>query len=197
MEAAFKLYLENGLTDVPLSKLKKEANITSGGFYHHFASKEDLLNETVDMFIFRYYTFILNEINDCNDSPRELLKIVAFAMMGHGEHSQKATILSDGTKIDYKQLHLLLLEGVKKFDTIHDQYADLLIKLIDVIHNIIEDSKTQGMIRKDIDTFEMALYIQSIINGTINLWIVLDDIDLEEKMNYAMDCIWGCISTDF
>lgn len=194
MESAFKLYLKNGLTDVSNSELKKEANITSGGFYHYFPSKDDLLNETVDMFIFRYNNLVLDEISDCKGSPHELLKIVASAMMGHGENSQKVTILSDGTRIDYKQLHLLLLEGVKKFDKIHDQYRDLLIKLMDLIVKIIEDGKAQGTIKEDIDAYEMAIYIQSVINGTLNLWIVLDDFNLEEKMDYAMDCIWDSIS---
>ncbi|KAF5063433.1 hypothetical protein DSECCO2_294500 [anaerobic digester metagenome] len=43
---------------------------------------------------------------------------------------KKATILSDGTKIDYKDLHVLLMEGVKKFDTIHEEYEKLLVKFV-------------------------------------------------------------------
>ncbi len=65
MESAFKLYLKNGLTDVSNSELKKEANITSGGFYHYFPSKDDLLNETVEMFrncslIFRVLFYLIS-----------------------------------------------------------------------------------------------------------------------------------------
>jgi len=189
MESAFKLYLENGLTDVTLSKLKKEANITSGGFYHHFTSKDELLDETMQLFIFRYYHLVLDGIMECEGSHRELLKTVAFSMMGHGEHSKKATILSDGTKIDYKDLHVLLMEGVKKYGTIHEQYERLLVKLLKVIYNILDDGKVKGTIRKDIETSKISLFIQSVITGTINSWIVMDDVDLEEKMDYAMDCI--------
>ncbi|MCE7699439.1 MAG: TetR/AcrR family transcriptional regulator [Methanobacterium paludis] len=173
-----------------MSKLNKEANITSGGFYHHFASKDDLLNETMQMYIFRYYSVVLDKINDCKGSHKELLKTVAFSMMGHGEHSKKVTMLSDGTKVDYRELHLLLLEGVKKFDAIHKQYETLLVKVLDVISNIIDDGKAQGTIRDDIDSQEVSLVIKSVISGTINLWIVLEDMNLEEKMDYAMDCIW-------
>jgi len=193
MESAFKLYLENGLTDVTLSKLKKEANITSGGFYHHFTSKDELLDETMQLFIFRYYHLVLDGIMECEGSHRELLKTVAFSMMGHGEHSKKATILSDGTKIDYKDLHVLLMEGVKKYGTIHEQYERLLVKLLKVIYNILDDGKVKGTIRKDIETSKISLFIQSVITGTINSWIVMDDVDLEEKMDYAMDCIWDYI----
>lgn len=194
MESAFKLYLKNGLTDVPMSKLNKEANITSGGFYHHFASKDDLMNETMQMYIFRYYHLVLDKINDCEGSHKELLKTVAFSMMGHGEHSKKVTILSDGTKIDYKELYLLLLEGVKKFKAMHKQYENLLIKVLTVIHNIIEDGKTQGVIRSDIDSEQISMLIQSLITGTINLWIILEDMDLEAEMDYAIDCIWNYIT---
>jgi AcrR family transcriptional regulator len=193
MESAFKLYLENGLTDVTLSTLKKEANITSGGFYHYFASKDELLDETMQLFIFRYYHLVLDGIRGCDGSHRDLLKTVAFSMMGHGEHSKKATILSDGTKIDYKDLHVLLMEGVKKYDTIHEQYEELLVKLLNVIYNIIDDGKTKGTIRQDIETSKISLVIQSVITGTINSWIVIEHVDLEEKMDYAMDCIWDYI----
>lgn len=193
MESAFKLYLENGLTDVTLSKLKKEAKITSGGFYHHFASKDELLDETMQLFIFRYYHLVLDGIMECEGSHSELLKTVAFSMMGHGEHSKKATILSDGTKIDYKDLHVLLMEGVKKYGTIHEHYEKLLVKLLNVIYNILDDGKARGTIRQDIETSKISLFIQSVITGTINSWIVMDDVDLEEKMDYAMDCIWDYI----
>ena len=190
MESAFKLYLKNGLTDVPLSKLNEEAGITAGGFYHHFASKDDLLNETMQMYIFRYYSLVLDKIKDCKGSHKEKLKTIAFAMMGHGEHSKKATMLSDGTKIDYRELHLLLMEGVKKFDALHKQYEDLLLKVLKVICNVVDDAKVQGVIREDIDSEKISMVIQSVINGTISLWIVLEDMDLEAEMDYAMDSIW-------
>lgn len=193
MESAFKLYLENGLTDVTLSKLKKEANITSGGFYHYFASKDELMDETIQLFIFRYYHIVLDGISDCEGSHKELLKTVAFSMMGHGEHSKKATILSDGTKIDYKDLHVLLMEGVKKYGAIHEHYEKLLVKLLNIIYNILDDGKARGTIRQDIETSKISWFIQSVITGTINSWIVIDDVDLEEKMDYAMDCIWDYI----
>lgn len=194
MESAFKLYLKNGLTDVSMSILKKEANITTGGFYHYFPSKNALLEETMDFYIFKYHEMVLKELNKSKGSPKELLKAVAFAMMGHGRYIKKDVMFSDGSHLDYRQLHLLLLEGVKKFDKIKNQYELLLKKFIKVISKILDDGKSQGLIREDIKTEEFSLLIHSLINGTINLWIVLD-IDLEERMEYSIEELWSFIKT--
>jgi|GEM_PF-3909408 AcrR family transcriptional regulator len=48
--------------------MKKQ--VTAGGFYHHLASKDDLLNETMQIYIFRYYSLVLDKINyQWNNKP--------------------------------------------------------------------------------------------------------------------------------
>lgn len=69
----------------------------------------------------------------------------------------------------------------------------MLVKLLNIIYNILDDGKARGTIRQDIETSKISWFIQSVITGTINSWIVIDDVDLEEKMDYAMDCIWDYI----
>ena len=48
METAFKLLLEKGFDNVSITEVKRESNITTGGFYHHFESKDTLIVEVIN-----------------------------------------------------------------------------------------------------------------------------------------------------
>ena len=45
LELAARLFRERGFSGIGVNDLMKEAGLTHGGFYGHFASKEDLMAE--------------------------------------------------------------------------------------------------------------------------------------------------------
>jgi TetR/AcrR family transcriptional repressor of nem operon len=47
LEAAERLFREKGVDAVGLVELMKEAGFTQGGFYNHFASKQDLVSQVI------------------------------------------------------------------------------------------------------------------------------------------------------
>ena len=47
LEAAGSQFLTHGLTDAGLTRVMKAAGLTNGGFYRHFASKDELIAELV------------------------------------------------------------------------------------------------------------------------------------------------------
>ena len=50
LDAAQKLFFARGWDDVTIADVLTEAGISKGGFYHHFAAKEDLLDGVVQRF---------------------------------------------------------------------------------------------------------------------------------------------------
>ncbi len=50
LDAAQKLFFARGWDDVTIADVLTEAGISKGGFYHHFAAKEDLLDGVVERF---------------------------------------------------------------------------------------------------------------------------------------------------
>jgi len=50
LDAAQKLFFARGWDDVTIADVLSEAGISKGGFYHHFAAKEDLLDGVVQRF---------------------------------------------------------------------------------------------------------------------------------------------------
>ncbi len=50
LDAAQKLFFARGWDDVTVADVLNEADISKGGFYHHFTAKEDLLDGVVQRF---------------------------------------------------------------------------------------------------------------------------------------------------
>ena len=98
MEESLKLFLKNGFSDVSLSEIKQSSNITTGGFYHYFQSKDDLLIEVIETYIFDYFKSTMLRLRKCTGTPQDKLKIVMLSLIGDAH-------LSDSVIIDYRTLH--------------------------------------------------------------------------------------------
>ncbi len=54
-------------------------------------------------------------------------------------------------KIDYKTLHLLLIEGIQKYDMISEIYTEFFTNMFDFIKDVINEGINQSVIRSDIN----------------------------------------------
>ncbi len=51
IEAALKLFAKNGYDDTTIEGIIQETNLSKGGVYHHFKSKEDIVESITDLYI--------------------------------------------------------------------------------------------------------------------------------------------------
>src|ERR1039457_177629 len=100
MEESFKLFLKKGFVDVSLNEIRKASNITTGGFYYHFDSKDALLVAVIEKYIFNYFNSTIRQIRDFEGTPKEKLKTVILSIIGETQLSESSE------KIDYRTLHL-------------------------------------------------------------------------------------------
>lgn len=187
MEESLKLFLKNGFSDVSLSEIKQSSNITTGGFYHYFQSKDDLLIEVIETYIFDYFKSTMLRLRKCTGTPQDKLKIVMLSLIGDAH-------LSDSVIIDYRTLHMLLMEGVKKFKPVSEKYSEFYNSLLDFILEVVEEGIDQGTIRNDIDPVELATSIETTMVGNILMGIALPEIPLKTRVNITIGCIWEFIS---
>lgn len=191
METAFKLFLEKGFADVSLNEIIKASNITTGGFYYHFDSKDTLLVEVIKKYIFNYFNSTIEQIRDFEGTPKEKLKTVILSIVGDDSTIDKTTqLVESAEKIDYRVLHLLLLEGVQKYDIISEHYTEFYYNLLDFNKDVLKEGIAQGVIRSDIDITDLALVIQTIMVGTVIMWIGMPAMPLEERMESNMNQLW-------
>jgi AcrR family transcriptional regulator len=194
MEESFKLFLKKGFVDVSLNDIRKASNITTGGFYYHFDSKETLLVALIEKYIFNYFNSTIRQIRDFEGTPKEKLKTAILSIIGDDLTINKSTKLSESSeKIDYRTLHLLLFEGVQKYEIISKHYTEFYNNLLNFIKDVLDEGIAQGIIRTDIDSTEFATFIQTSMVGTVLMWIALPEMPLENRMNSNIDHLWNYI----
>jgi len=195
MEESFKLFLKKGFVDVSLNEIRKASNITTGGFYYHFESKDTLLVAVIEKYIFNYFNSTIRQIRDFEGTPKEKLKTVILSIIGDDMTINKSTKLCESSeKIDYRTLHLLLFEGVQKYEIIGKHYTEFYYNLLNFIKDVLDEGIAQGSIRRDIDSTELAIFIQTSMVGTVLMWIALPEMPLENRMNSNIDHLWNYIT---
>ncbi|MBZ2165131.1 TetR/AcrR family transcriptional regulator [Methanobacterium spitsbergense] len=195
MEESFKLFLKKGFVDVSLNEIRKASNITTGGFYYHFDSKDTLLVAVIEKYIFNYFNSTIRQIRDFEGTPKEKLKTVILSIIGDDITINKSTKLCESSeKIDYRTLHLLLFEGVQKYEIISKHYTEFYYNLLNFIKDVLDEGIAQDIIRRDIDSTEFATFIQTSMVGTVLMWIALPEMPLENRMNSNIDHLWNYIT---
>jgi AcrR family transcriptional regulator len=195
MEESFKLFLKKGFADVSLNEIRKASNITTGGFYYHFDSKDTLLVAVIEKYIFNYFNSTIRQIRDFEGTPKEKLKTVIISIIGDDIKINKSTKLCESSeKIDYRTLHLLLFEGVQKYEIISKYYTEFYYNLLNFIKDVLDEGIAQGIIRMDIDSTEFATFIQTSMVGTVLMGIALPEMPLENRMNSNVDHLWNYIT---
>ena len=191
METTFKLFLKKGFNNVSLNEIIKESGITTGGFYYHFDSKDTLLVEVIKKYIFNYFNFTIEQIRDFEGTHKEKLKTVILLIVGDDSTINTTTqLVESAEEIDYRTLHLLLFEGVQKYEIISKHYTEFYYNLFAFIKEVIDDGKDQGVLRSDIDSTKYSLLIQTAMVGTVIMWIGMPAMPLGERMESNLDILW-------
>lgn len=193
LETAFNLFLEKGFAGVSLNEVIKASDITTGGFYYHFDSKDALMVAVIEKYVFNYFKSTIEQIKRYEGTPLEKLKSATLSMVGTDLNPDTSQFAENNMKIDYRVLHLLLLEGVQKYDIINEHYEEFYYNLLEFNKEVIEEGISHGVIKADVDLEELALITQTVMVGTIVMGIVMPTIQLEKLMESNLDQLWNCI----
>lgn len=194
LETAFKLFLENGFDNVSMTGIKKESNIATGGFYHYFSSKDMLLMEVIDKYIFNFFNRTLERIRNCEGNPKERLEMVLLQIIGYDKTKDEITLLCESCRaIDYRNLHLLYISSIQTNEIISKRYNEFQASIIEFINDLINEGKNRGEIRKDLNSYELSIFIKSVINGTILLWIAVPKLPIRKIIELNINLVWDNI----
>ena len=116
LDIAAKLFAERGFKNTTVRDIAEEAGILSGSLYHHFASKEAMVDELLDTFqteLWEQYDAI-----DASDrTPREKLEAVVRASFDaiDQHHSEVAIFQTDAAYLSGFERFTYLEERNKRF----------------------------------------------------------------------------------
>jgi TetR/AcrR family transcriptional regulator, cholesterol catabolism regulator len=137
VRAALSLFEQKGYHGTSVGEIAERAGITKGAFYHHFGSKEELLQLIHDEFS-AYQEETIRVALDRGDDPREQLRQLVLCMVeGIEKYRPHVTVF-------FQERRHLSPESLTKIRRKRDQMEGTLVR-------VFERGVASGAFRPDLD----------------------------------------------
>lgn len=88
---------------------------------------------------------------------------------------------------------VLIIEGVKRFETINNYMIDFIERLTKKIESLLESGKKLGEISSKVNSKSSALYTLSSLEGAIILWGLNPNIEIKMLFQDNFKYLWNSI----
>jgi len=156
MLAALELFRKHGFHNTSLAQILEHAQVTKGGFYFHFKSKEELgfaVLELTRQFWMNNVIGALADEPDARTKIKRLVKIMTQMYRGDIFHGCALLAVLTAEMMETKS---------ELADRIKAIIADWKMSLI----KILEEGKAEGIFRQDADSESLALILIGCCQGT-------------------------------
>jgi AcrR family transcriptional regulator len=180
--AALRLFLTRGYKSVSLVDVANEVNITKGGIYHYFSSKDELLQVAL------HYLFDRLEANysallDNRNTLREVLQ--ALIVEKTPEQYAKDLLGVDGQySVDCAHF---AIEILGKFPDIQQRIETGRVSACEAFARKLETAMEKGEIKSGFDSYALAANIIAMTNGQISLGSQFQSEAMRQRM---LDNVW-------
>ncbi|TQN32457.1 TetR family transcriptional regulator [Haloactinospora alba] len=151
---AAELFARKGFQSTTVREIADEAGILSGSLYHHFDSKESIVDDILSSFL----TSVVDAYRTAEaqgGDPREVLaRLVRASYSALDSHRSAATVLHN----DWNYLRQL-----PRFDYLHTTERDIQR----IWTGVLTDGQSRGVFRSDIDPELTCLMLRDSIRGSV------------------------------
>ena len=174
-EKAIELFREHGYDNVSVSMICEACGVTSGSFYHHFSTKEELLSHYLNAEVAHHFELTVIELVDIQD-PKERLWIVLSDITQYW--------LMFGNRLG-KQLWASIVNNKIPlfFDTEEFQPVDMIVK------KLIETCIADGIVNRSDDAALIRRMLYSIVIGLSIQWATFDGFDFLAEFRKEYDAL--------
>jgi AcrR family transcriptional regulator len=142
LKASLKLFKQYGYNKVSVAEIAKEASVSQVSIYNYFKSKENLKQELLIKLMDDYYIEI-TKILDSHDSIN---------------HKMEKLFISMANDTKRTDLQFLLISSTS--DTVNDYIIKKRAQIKNLIINLVEEGKKEGIINDSVSTDAIAIYIE-------------------------------------
>ena len=174
-EKAIELFREKGYENVSVGMICKACGVTSGSFYHHFSSKEELLSHYLNAEVAHHFDLTILEIVDITDPKERLwtvLEDITQYWLMFGNHLGKQL----WTSIVNNKISLF-------FDTDEFKPVDALVM------RFIETCIAEGVVARTDDALLIRRMLYSIVIGLSIQWATFEDFDFLTEFRKQYDAL--------
>lgn len=185
LSSAMKLMLEKGFNEVSLNHIISDSGVSKGAFYHYFKSKDELFVELFNVYFFNY----LDEFYAVLDNGEVPIEKKLFFLA-----DQMVEIVDVYMKTSSNMgFYLIFFEAMSKFEDLKRLLSKHYNDLHDKLEQILEDGKSEGKIRPDVDSGAVSLQLISTAEGLMLMCMVMDPSDIDRKIKTIFENLWNGI----
>ncbi len=179
LEAALRVFSRKGYAAAALEEIAKEAGVTRGAIYHHFANKEQLYLALADDASAQAWALV----NLAIEEGGTFTEIISRIMIYH------ASLLEDD--LHYREVVMLTLTGSQASSgpaALRERHYHEAKAAVDQVAGYFQMGIEQGELRADLDPYAGARAMLSLQNGLAYLWLANPDaFSLKESAPALID----------
>ena len=157
LEAAVKVFAEQGFYQSTISQIAREAGVADGTIYLYFKNKDDILVQFFTYktkLVFDRFREEVDKADNCFDKLRNLIR-------RHLEEFQNDRNMAVLYQAETHQNSRLVEEQIKEMSKLY----------LDIVSEIVEQGQEEGGIRKDIYVGLVKRFILGGVDEVINTWL--------------------------
>jgi AcrR family transcriptional regulator len=151
---AAEMFARKGFAATTVREIADEAGILSGSLYHHFDSKESMIDEIISAFIDEMVTSYRDIIESTGDPLETLQKLIRRAF---------DALLPNRSALTVAQNESHYLQQFERFAYLQESYAEIERLWTSVLQRGID----AGVFRSDLDTKLVYLFMRDAIWVTV------------------------------
>lgn len=165
LRAAAQSYAEKGYNDTKLEELLKRARVTMGAFFHHFESKEDLAFAVIDDHMRRWRRQLdqrerrMTAGDDPDPLQRVFWRLDAYAALASVSRGRKGGCIIGNLSASLSDTH----NGFRR------RLAECFDEMAADFKPPLDAAAKRHCPRRRLDTWALARYIVTVIEGSILL----------------------------
>ena len=157
LEAAIKVFAEQGFFQSTIAQIAKEAGVADGTIYLYFKNKDDILVQFFNYKAKQVFDGFREEVNRAENAVDKLRNLVRR----HLAEFQRDRNMAILYQLETHQSSRLAEEQIKEMSNMY----------LDIVAEIMEQGQQEGLIRKNLYLSLVKRFILGAVDEVINTWI--------------------------
>jgi TetR/AcrR family transcriptional regulator, fatty acid metabolism regulator protein len=157
LEAAIKIFAEQGFFQSTISQVAREAGVADGTIYLYFKNKDDILVHFFSYKAKQIFDRFREDVRGAENALDKLRKLI----LRHLDEFQRDRNMAVVYQVEIHQNSRLVEKQIKEMSKMY----------LNIVTEIVEQGQQEGTIRKDLYVGLVKRYILGAIDEVINTWL--------------------------
>ncbi len=190
VKTALKLFLQKGFYNVSMNMIAAEVGISKPAIYHHFSSKDAMVEGVLDYFTNKMEAWskeYYSDLKSGKDFIKRMFKAIPI-------YKDVETVLLDNTAGDYPYSYNDLLTILSKYKPeFRTRIAQDQINARKKLEHFIQEAKDENYLKPELRPSLLALLMHTIIEGSAYVCELDSNLNINIVANDMFEAIWRLI----